>query len=140
MTDELRDLGRRAIACRGWTWLDGMMSTQFGSRYNARLGGLLSCEETDLGDVTAIDADLEPVEPDCLPDFSDPATLGCLLRLVREAWNDEWLTSLGFYNSSGAQWFVHGGKPHGRHFLVRVTGTAYPSEAEALIAALEAAP
>jgi hypothetical protein len=35
---------------------------------------------------------------------------------------------------------VHGGKPHGSRFLVRVSGEAYASEAEALIAALEAAP
>lgn len=76
MTDELRDLGRRAIACRGWKWMDGMLDgAQSGWRYDAQLNGFLFCDEINLGDVTEIDACLELVEPDSLPDFSDPATL-----------------------------------------------------------------
>jgi hypothetical protein len=32
---------------------------------------------------------------DALPDLTDPATLGCLLALVREAWQDPYLCAVG---------------------------------------------
>jgi hypothetical protein len=60
------DLARRAIACPGWRWMPGMLALDTGLRLD---------EMTD-------DWEAE------LPDFSDPATLGCLLALVREAWDD----------------------------------------------------
>jgi len=61
---------------------------------------------------------------DALPDLTDPATLGCLLALVREAWGDRYLcASL----SPRKLWMVDGWSLH-------------DTEAEALVAALEAAP
>lgn len=86
-----------------------------------------------------------------LPVLSDPATLGCLLALVREAWRTSSLhTRLGVdgwevrdtyctvvYDKPaaivcGLDWVGAGGKsdPNGPH----------TSEIEALVAALEAAP
>ena len=65
-----------------------------------------------------------------LPDLSDPATLGCLLALVREAWGCDSLTCQPLLPLVG----VHGW---------RVVGTSAQSdntEAAALVAALEAAP
>jgi hypothetical protein len=73
-----------------------------------------------------------------LPDFDDPATLGCLLALVREAWGDPDLfvereqrreparawsitTKSGPCTCRGGYWYG-------------------ATEAEALVAALEAAP
>ena len=56
MDGDMEDLGRRAVACKGWRWMQGML----------RL--------TD--------------KDDALPDLADPATLGCLLALVREAWSN----------------------------------------------------
>ena len=71
-----------------------------------------------------------------LPDLTDPATLGCLLHLVREAWGEP-----------GA--YVHHDRPErrepGRPWELwfgdgsNVVGV-FPTEAEALVAALEAAP
>jgi len=59
-----------------------------------------------------------------MPDLDDPATLGCLLALVREAWDDRYLcASL----SPRKLWMVDGWSLH-------------DTEAEALVAALEAAP
>lgn len=67
-----------------------------------------------------------------VPDLTDPATLGCLLALVREAWGDPYL----IVRWSGHDWRV-----------VRTDGSVScwtvargATEAEALIAALEAAP
>ena len=133
MTDELKDLGRRAIACRGWKWLDGMLDGNIHEqRYSSDNQGFLELNDFDWSHKDAY--------PSSLPDFSDPATVGCLLALVREAWDDEWLACLGSYHRSGGQWTVKGGKSHGSGFFVWVASQAYPSEAEALIAALEAAP
>ena len=70
----------------------------------------------------------------CVPDLTDPATLGCLLALVREAWGDpEAHLALG-----GGGWVLMSGES-------RVADVVYPSpagrtEAAALVAALEAAP
>jgi hypothetical protein len=77
-----------------------------------------------------------------LPDLTDPATLGCLLALVREAWSDKAMTCarvdvLDTYIAP-----LPGGYPYGvvgmdrRRIFKRYFG----SEAEALVAALEAAP
>jgi hypothetical protein len=63
----------------------------------------------------------------CLLDISDAATLGCLIHLVREAWGDHCL----HVRPEGGQWRVWGIEP-GAH--------VYLTEAEALVAALEAAP
>jgi len=71
-----------------------------------------------------------------LPDLSDPATLGCLLALVREAWGDphvyvlacasDWFTVCS-PNAEGGKWIAH----------PPIDGS---TEAEALVVALDAAP
>ena len=108
MTDEQKALSRRAVACRGWRWMPGMKLT----------AGLRLSES------------LVPFTfPVDLPDFTDPATLGCLLALVREAWDDHRLTL--FYHYSYSDW---------RLYTPRGAFLQSPNEAEALVAALEAAP
>jgi hypothetical protein len=64
-----------------------------------------------------------------LPDLDDPATLGCLLALVREARGDQTLASR--FDDEYGWWVVDGNRwaDCGRG----------DSEAEALVAALEAA-
>ena len=96
MTDEMIALGRRAVACKGWRWMQGMLSYLAGSRE--------------------------------LPDLSDPATLGCLLALVREAWGDS--KTCARPDLEDDVWYV-----------VTRSGLAFAAtEAEALVAALESAP
>tara|TARA_R110002096_G_scaffold340741_2_gene533859 strand:+ start:441 stop:947 length:507 start_codon:yes stop_codon:yes gene_type:complete len=73
------------------------------------------------------------------PVLTDPATLGGLLALAREAWKDEGLAVVANYDhENGYQWRVVGGHHHGSTFMT-MRQKRYSTEAEALIAALEAA-
>jgi hypothetical protein len=77
MTEAQTALGRRAVACKGWRWLRGMLR-QDDYRY---IGSGVWARWSDVHSLTtALHA------PGQLPDLTDPATLGCLLALVREAW------------------------------------------------------
>jgi hypothetical protein len=101
------ELSKRAVACKGWRWMSGMVC---GHRHRV---------------------DLEPGNDDpdmggCLPDLDDPATLGCLLALVREASGDPRCSTDA--NQSG-DWTVYGCLP----IVVPHRNT----EAEALVEALE---
>jgi len=62
------------------------------------------------------------------PDLRDPATLGCVLAMVREAWGDPFM-----YLAPADGWYVGNGARDG---MAGVGAT----EAEALASALEAAP
>jgi hypothetical protein len=64
------------------------------------------------------------------PDLTDPATLGALLALVREAYGD--LTLHAWYSRQLGLWVV---SASGQEI-----GVQEDTEAEALVAALEAAP
>ena len=115
----MTELAKRAVACRHWRWLPGML-VQTAEGQSWRLD---ECDEW---------AGQPPAAafPEGFPDLTDPATLGCLLALVREAWGCDSLTCQPLLPLVG----VHGW---------RVVGTSAKSghtEAEALVAALEAAP
>ena len=117
MTDELTDLARRAVSCPGWRWLPGMRveyADKLGCRRHTRLVG---------GDPSAVLLDSDP-----LPDLSDPATVGCLLALVREAWGDP-----AAHAAPDGDWHIYGDMPETEYGIG-------DTEAAALVAALEAAP
>ena len=83
MTDEqLIDLGRRAVACKGWRWMPGMLALD--STDEEHPGRVID----DRKALVYEDADGAiregVVARSDLPDLTDPATLGCLLELVRE--------------------------------------------------------
>ena len=146
MTDEQIALARRAVACRGWRWMPGMaVRSRLGDCRVAAASSALSfvgsyrrevksrpyassgwayLEHTQGGIVG-----FEDTMP--IPDLTDPATLGCLLALVREAHAVQFLqVSVKISREHGYQFDCH---PHHR-------GQWVDSEAEALVAALEAAP
>lgn len=65
-----RSLGQRATACADWKWLPGMaFFDEHGAQWRVQ-------SETHA----------TYVHDDRVPDLTDPATMGCLLALVRELW------------------------------------------------------
>ena len=141
--DELRVLADRAVACRGWRWMPGMRVVGIPSR-------MLLEDEDGCGRW------IDSTPTDCLmaqgiPDLTDPATLGCLLALVREAWRCP-----AVYARQGTTRRVSDGvlawevcglwldaeacRALGVDRQGSVGSWGHASEAEALVAALEAAP
>jgi hypothetical protein len=120
----LDELARRAVACKRWRWMPGMLSDR-GLR-------VTRCDRD--GYVVGYYADLSYIA-ECvqgsLPDLTDPATLGCLLALVRRSWGQ------GVYLLPDGGWYVKGARlQDGASIGLGICAT---SEAEALVAALEAA-
>jgi hypothetical protein len=115
----LEDLGRRAVACKHWRWMEGMQVEPLRFR-------VVWLTDDMIGESDQTSYFWKNV-PDIYPDLSDPATLGCLLALVREAWANDTMHA----------------RPEGNHWRVwseEPGAFIFDTEAEALVAALEAAP
>ena len=122
------DLARRAVACPGFRWMPGMR-TKVPDAFDGMVGPWLRVLEdgVDYGPYGAPEGGL--------PDLDDPATLGCLLALVREAHDSPTYSSAHDYMGGG--WIAF----NPTVFTAFAEGPViYPTEAEALVAALEAAP
>jgi len=120
--EEALSLGRRAVASKGWRWLAGMLAR----RQTGPCSGSYRYTDDD------VRTGREYVRG--VPDFGDPCTLGGLLALAREAWGHDGVCVT--YMSGMWSVFSHeasGGLPTGH-----LTGW-HTTEAEALVAALEAA-
>lgn len=121
MTPDLETLARRARACRRWRWMRGMrVVREDGQGFN------LSCE------VTA-----SKVSVAWIPDLSDPATVGCLLALVREAWGHN--APFSWWPRSSTTWWPQDGDNPEYWSIEFKDYYQGATEAEALVAALEAA-
>lgn len=109
MTPEMVELGRRAVACKGWRWMSGM-------RW---------CMDDDHGRID------EGRPTHAIPDLTDPATLGCMLALIRELL-EEPTGYMSWYegDSENSAGWSYVSPDHS-------TYDAVPTEAEALIVALE---
>ncbi len=129
MTEEQIALAKRAVACKGWRWMPGMRTTE-GMRtiHDPRLWPDRPCA---IREGTWVDTAVPRPLGDHLPDLTDPATLGCLLALVREARGEPTYlpTCLDVHDEA---WVVRPPGPWRQ--------TRYESYASVLVAALEAAP
>ena len=108
--------------------MPGMLALHNSGRYRERIG------ETRR-DGVALSVHATEIRDEWTPDLDDAATLGAVLALVREAWGDPGLCAVP--NLDGG-WIMavalcHSMLSGGRYFKGA-------TEAEALIAALEAAP
>ena len=162
----IEDLGRRAVACAHWRWMPGMLAyvriTLDDKPYERRVQVVSGNGRSFLGTTTRPGKSADdtrawgmvrhvqaaPVEEeDFIPDLTDPATLGCLLYLVREAWPDEW-TDYAVPVHDGFDGWTFGvitrNAGPGQVNVITVFASSvfpwHPSEAAALVAALEAAP
>jgi hypothetical protein len=119
------ELARRAVACKHWRWMPGMLSRRL-----SMFTGVDICRRFGETEWPANPYNNE------YPDLTDPATLGCLLHLVREAWGEQ------------MEVFAYRTEMHDKRWCIERAGSERdPSrawygwtEAEALVAALEAAP
>lgn len=143
MTDELIELGKRAVACKGFRWMPGMATD---SKF-VRVVAVDSDTNKPCGaENGATNDDCHAVWLDgvhLLPDLTDPATLGCLLALVREAYRDTsklWDGYVEVQRDHQSLFFVKQFQHDADGFLKEIHRSTGRTEAEALVAALEAAP
>ena len=130
------ELAKRAVACKHWRWMPGIWTVD-------EVGGRGVVLEV----VQQVDQDYVKFQNPahtrqgqvpaawCVPDLTDPATLGCLLALVRKAWGDPFGCMEAFPQPPDETMWVFG-VHHGQR-LLHYSGE---TEAEALVVALEAAP
>jgi hypothetical protein len=127
--EQARELGVRAVACPGWLWLPGMLMLDPSGQVPAnRLRSIRPSPPAFPWPGQAIS-----------PDLRDPATLGCLLFLVREVWAQPRLAVVWYSDSDNPGDWSWGGIEDGDRIKPR-PGGCFDSEAEALVSALEAAP
>ena len=123
------ELAKRAVACKHWRLLPGMMTEKHGRVHDVGDGMILVQSKPTAYMDNSIRLSWQGASQ-AIPDFSDPLTAAGVLVLVREAWNTQQVTLRVFDDESAwiecalpGQWKKAG-----------------DSVAEALIAALEEAP
>ena len=137
MSEEI-ELARRAVACDGWRWMPGMLirnadgPVRIDAVDGTQPGVLRKSRFTN--SVYVADVRCGP-----RPDFTDPATLGCVLALVAErhgvSLDDVYASKVG--GGGWSVWVFDGEEQRCAWPQWRVT---YSTRRAALIAALEAAP
>lgn len=149
MTVDWEELGKRAVACQGWKWLPGMLGWRTNHKGEQVRVRFVECvEDQELVDprITLRKPSMTPIVQwgfatvagwsevaTILPDLRDPATLGCLLQLVREAWKSP-VAQVSPSLPDGQLWSCYiNDEAEDRYFREK-------TEAEALVAALEAVP
>jgi len=122
-------LAKRAIACKGWRWMPGMLTVTGYRLVRPQHGMWRITQHAPENHLDCVD----PARHDFVPDLTDPATLGCVLALVRGAWAP---ARVVVYHQHGQpSWEINVELPDGSMPCVESAAT----EAEALVAALEAA-
>ena len=134
-------LAQRAVACNHWRWMPGMLTLEEIVPPAITLGWdaarIIHADERDAVQVCTVLGKVRDIHATALPDLTDPATLGCLLALVRKAHESRGIGVTEGRCSDGTKaWLLE---------MASVTAcpeaswTVFDTEAEALVAALESA-
>jgi hypothetical protein len=124
MTNEQLEIARGFVECGRWRWMPGMLDTDGGRIVDPER--LMTAQKQSAS---------SPVwllcGPLALPDITDPATLGCIVQVVRDARGQPcWLPT--YLDPIDEAWVIEP-PSHRRQ-------TRYESYAAVLLAALQAAP
>jgi len=127
---EKTEAEKHVVTLKHWRWMPGMLPTH-GSRIIYCVGerAFVAYWDDEANDGDG-DGDAHWFGTG-LPDLTDPATLGCLRALVREAWRSPTANTI-FVDGQWQCWVKNEDTPRGLHF----DGA---TEQDALVAALEAA-
>ena len=121
MSRTAEEWGRLAVSLPGWRWMPGMLQRR-------RTGPCSGSRRSIDSDYFDTGHEARVMGGNTWPDVTDPATLGCLLALVRDAYGDARV----HVRARANKWRCYSG--------VTPMGDWYDTEAAALVAALEAAP
>jgi len=128
MESDKIELAERLMSSGRWQWMPGMRTIN-----GRRLAVVFGASRTaavlcDLRDDA--NSDTEELQGE-LPDLNDPATVGCLLALVREAHGQDDMGASRYRE----RWCIECTPQEGQHYAFYGA-----TEAEALVYALESAP
>jgi hypothetical protein len=123
------ELAKRATDCKHFKWMPGMLTLS---------GFRIISPVTESSDWRITDRIANGPEPKKeLPNLDDPATIGCMIELVREVWKDEMAYLGGRMQDRNRLW--------NWHVCIRFDQMPFPhqlyyggmTQAEAIIEALE---
>lgn len=125
-------LAKRAAASKAFRWMPGMAWMILPS------GG-----PDDAGDRGRKLDQQDRVPEGAVPDLEDPATLGCLQALIREAERSKALTIKSYFDTyvfdGVLRWRAHDDRPVGGNDMPVNPVGGFATEAEAFVAMLEVA-
>ncbi len=135
------ELGKRLVACKGFRWIAGMrwrFDLESHKNVWSRYMGADLCDDEGNPVVETSPFNRTTAEGCVLLDLSDPATLGCLLALVRATFRDDTIYVPFFRDEN--KWCVSSGRQFGGSVRIKGECMLADSEVEALVVALEAVP